>query len=126
MNTRKIAAEYRMSHWAQIVQNRIESGLSIKAFCENAGFHENVYYYWQRKLREAACEELAKARGETTGLPTPIFAEVKLATRTVLPPSDTNNHNQVYIETAGMRIKADCGYPVDSLAYLVKQVMQLC
>ena len=126
MDTRKIAAEYRISHWAQIIQNRIKSGLSIKAFCENAGFHENIYYYWQRKLRETACEELAKVRGETSGLSSPVFTEVKLATRTVLPPYDPNNNNQVYIEAAGMRIKADSGYPVDSLAYLVKQVTQLC
>jgi transposase-like protein len=94
MDTRKIAVEYRMSHWAQIIQNRIKSGLSIKAFCENAEFHENIYYYWQRKLRETACEELAKVRGETTGLSSPVFAEVKLAARTVLPPSDPNNNNR--------------------------------
>lgn len=56
MNTREIAKEYRLSHWAQIMKARSESGLSIKAFCKEAGFHENVYYYWQRKLREAACE----------------------------------------------------------------------
>ena len=123
MDTKKIALEYRMSHWAQIMQNRIKSGLSIKAFCEKAGFHENIYYYWQRKLREAACEELAKIRGETTGLSSPVFAEVKLATRTVLPPPDSNNHNQIYIEAAGMRIKADIGYTVDRLAYLITVII---
>lgn len=41
------------------MKDRQTSGLSIKDFCKTAGFHENVYYYWQRKLREAACEELA-------------------------------------------------------------------
>ena len=45
MNTREIATEYRLSHWAQVMRERIESGLSIKAFCENVGFHENIYYY---------------------------------------------------------------------------------
>lgn len=60
MNTREIAAEYRLSHWAGIMRERQESGMSIKSFCKSAGFHENVYYYWQRKLREAACTELAR------------------------------------------------------------------
>ena len=59
MNTREIAEEYRLSHWAEKMRERQELGLSIKAYCAQQGFHENVYYYWQRKLREAACTELA-------------------------------------------------------------------
>lgn len=77
MNTREIAAEYRLSHWAQIMRERKESGLSIKTFCEGAGFHENVYYYWQRKLRETACEGLALRNG-TELVEAPTFAEVRL------------------------------------------------
>jgi len=64
MNTRKIAEEYRLTHWAEIMNNRIASGLSIKDFCKSAGFHENVYYYWQRKLREAACQDFLTARDD--------------------------------------------------------------
>ena len=58
MNTRYIAAELRLSHWSAIMRERQESGLSVKAFCESRGFHTNVYFYWQRKLRAAACEVL--------------------------------------------------------------------
>ena len=61
MNTRYIAEEYRLSHWAGIMRERTESGLSITAFCKQSGFHTNVYYYWQRKLREAACKQMASA-----------------------------------------------------------------
>jgi len=66
MNTRDIAAEYRLSHWAQVMQERIRSGLSIKAFCKQIGIGGNTYFYWQRKLREAAYEDLA-ARVEKEG-----------------------------------------------------------
>jgi putative transposase len=59
MSTREITTEYRLRHWAGILQERVASGMSIKEFCKTSGIHENVYYYWQRKLREAACEELA-------------------------------------------------------------------
>jgi len=69
MNTRDIAEEYRLTHWAQIMRERQDSGLSIKAYCKQRGFHENVYYYWQRKLREATCTELAAREQESeTGL----------------------------------------------------------
>jgi putative transposase len=61
MDTRKVAKEYRLSQWAQIIQARIESGKSIKDFCEEAGVNKNAYFYWQRKLREAACKGLTEA-----------------------------------------------------------------
>ena len=125
MNTREIAVEYRMSHWAQIMQNRIDSGLNVRAFCKNAGIHENSYYYWQRKLREATCEELT--RNECgAGLMPPMFAEVKLATRSTFQPMAANQQNNVCVEASGVRITADSGYPVDKLAYLMRAVMRSC
>ncbi len=60
MDTRAAAKEYRLAHWAEIVRDRQESGLSIKAYCEREGIHPNAYYYRQRKLREAACEVIAQ------------------------------------------------------------------
>jgi len=72
INTRQIAKEYRLEHWAQVMRERSESGLSIRAYCESIGLHENVYYYWQSKLREATTQELEsnKQSIETT-FPTP-------------------------------------------------------
>ena len=55
MNTRDVAAEYRMAQWTQTIQARVQSGQSIKEFCASAGISRNAYFYWQRKLREAAC-----------------------------------------------------------------------
>jgi len=61
MDTREIATEYRLSHWAQIMQERTASGQSIRAFCQANGFSTNTYFYWQKKLREAAAQQLAGA-----------------------------------------------------------------
>ena len=58
MDTRKVAAEYRMTKWKQIIQTRAQSGQSIKDFCTSAGISRNAYFYWQRKLREGVCAEL--------------------------------------------------------------------
>jgi len=55
MNTRNIAADYRLAHWAEVMRERADRKLSIRAYCEEAGIHENTYFYWQRRLREAAC-----------------------------------------------------------------------
>ncbi len=59
MDTREVAAEYRLAQWAQIIQTRAQSGQSIKEFCASAGISRNAYFYWQRKLREGVCTELA-------------------------------------------------------------------
>ena len=53
MNTRELTANFRLTHWAQVMQERRESGMSNKEFCESIGIHENTYYYWQKKLRKA-------------------------------------------------------------------------
>ena len=64
MNTREVAAELRLEHWARVMQERQASGLSIKQFCGGSGIRPNVYFYWQRKLREVACREiLARPEG---------------------------------------------------------------
>lgn len=120
MDTRKIAAEYRLSYWAQFVREQQESGLSIKAFCENAELHPNVYYYWQRKLREAACAQIVQPGGLTPSG----FAEVKLMEEPT--PSPAKAAPQLQIEVAGMRITAERAYPADELAALLRELVRIC
>lgn len=55
---------YRLKQWEEIIHDREASGLSIKSFCERAGYHPNKFYYWQRKLRERASVEHLKVAEE--------------------------------------------------------------
>ena len=50
MNTREIAAEYRLSHWAGKMRERQESGLSIRSFCEQEGFPCSGYGFAARRI----------------------------------------------------------------------------
>lgn len=59
MSTKTIATEYKLSQWEKVIQEQKTSGVSVEAFCITAGIKESAYYYWQRKLRDKACEELA-------------------------------------------------------------------
>jgi len=58
MTTKEIAYQYRLSQWRALAKERTELGLSIRAYCAQKGFAENTYFYWQRRLRDAACAEL--------------------------------------------------------------------
>ena len=48
--------EYRLQEWAQIHRRCRESGLSNREFCRQNGIAEKTFYYWLKKLREAAIE----------------------------------------------------------------------
>ena len=65
MTTREMATEYRLSQWAQAMQERVSEGTSIKDFCQNRGISKTTYFYWQRKLREAAAARMIMETGKT-------------------------------------------------------------
>ena len=86
MDTQKVAAEYRLSQWAQVIQAQQESGQNIKDFCQTAGISRNAYFYWQKKLRKAACTELAKTEEPRNVVPS---GWMQLAPRQVHPAKET-------------------------------------
>jgi len=129
MNTRKIAAEYRLAHWTQIMHRKRESGLSAKVFCKNEGIHENVYYYWQKKLRSAACEQMAEMQSEQVErkLVPSGFAELKIV-KAYDPPTlpEHATQGEIRIDIAGIRIAADSTYPSEKIAALLGLFKQPC
>jgi putative transposase len=124
VNTREIAAEYRLSHWAQIMQERVQSGLSIKAFCGQIGICHNTYFYWQRKLREAACRELMVNPQNETAItrkpPVPsgwaVCETSKAADKVKALP----------IEINGCRVLADTDVDPDLLSKVCRVLKSLC
>ncbi len=69
MDTLKVTAEYRLSQWMKVIQERQNSGQNIKEFCESTGISRHAYYYWQRKLRKVACSQLAKPEESAGTIP---------------------------------------------------------
>jgi putative transposase len=122
MNTRKIAVEYRLSHWAEIMRERQESGLSIKAFCEARGFHQNIYFYWQRKLREAACQNLlptAQTESKTAVVPSGwAVCEAEV--------TKSESQSAVAIEIVKCRITATADTDEETLVKVCRAMMSLC
>ncbi len=61
MDTSKVTSEYREGQWIQIIKDRSASGKTIKAFCQERGISRDSYFYWQHKLRKAACDRMSNA-----------------------------------------------------------------
>jgi len=134
MDTRKIAKEYRLAHWAQVMQERSTSGMSIRAYCESAGLCLNVYFYWQRKLRESACEGLAavEAAAEQALVPSRLDHRVSPADSPVHPgwavckaaeavPAKTLN-----IEINGVQVQVEPDTDPELLAKTCRMLKSLC
>lgn len=52
-----------MNEWRQLIHERQQSGLSVRAWCQQNGIRENSYYYWLRIIREEALCEAENKNG---------------------------------------------------------------
>ena len=82
MDVQRVTHGIRLRQWTIIVKECQGSGKTIKRWCEEQGVSSKSYYYWQRKIREAACQELS-AYHEQVQIAAPtiagrVFAELKI------------------------------------------------
>jgi len=53
-----LRSEYRLQQWAKIAEECARSGVSNREFLAERGIPEKNYYYWLRRLREAAADAM--------------------------------------------------------------------
>ena len=122
MKAREATKRYRLSKWAETIQERTSSGERVEEFCIRKGISKYQYFYWLRKLRSAAGEQLTELEPAQTKLAVRGFAEVKVA-----EPSSSYSavgNNQICIETGYCRLTAGSGYPADALVTLLSEVIK--
>ena len=118
--TKEVTTEYRMGQWAEIMQRRVESGLSITKYCEQAGMPTNRYHYWRRRLRAAAAKELLPDKAETT-VPIPAgWTQVSIA------ESKKAADSGVSIEIGKCRVSVEKTSDMDLLTKVCKALTNLC
>ena len=117
--------EYRLTNWVEMVQNRECSGLSIKEYCASIGIAEHMYYYRLKKVREAACTELARSQSDPSGSITGSFAEVKLSEPTSPTYRQNMQNSHICVEASGMRVTAGSEYPIEKLIEVLHTVSHL-
>lgn len=126
MDSHKMTQEMHLRHWSALLREQKSSGQSVKSWCEEQGINRQRYFYWQRKIREAAC---ALVQREVTRNSAP--EGWSLCTPAISPEKPKASHltvlaEQVYIETDGMRILAGREYPVENLARLLRALAVSC
>ena len=53
-DTKLATTTLRMKYWAEIIHDRSESGLPVYKYCQEKGLSKNAYFYWLKKIKEAA------------------------------------------------------------------------
>lgn len=69
-----ITKNVRLQQWSSIIQDCKASGLKVNDYCSEHNISRNSYYYWLRKIKEAATERSGN-----------IFAEVTQSYQTSFP-----------------------------------------
>lgn len=102
----------RMNEWRQLIQERQQSGQSVRTWCLQNGIRENSYYYWLRIIREAALCEAENKSGALVRV-----EPEKLAVETVSPRPSSGGF---VIRTHGVEAEFPSGTDIGMLAVFVK------
>ena len=116
----------RLAQWASIMRKRSESGKSIRVWCQENEINEKTYHYWQKKLRNVACEQLEKLKAPQQMNLVHGFTEVKLPEPIASSMLMSETHsNQLIINIGELQITADSKYPPKNLAELLRELIPL-
>ena len=126
MNTREIASAYRLSQWAQKLQERTARGESIPDFCERTGVSRNTFFYWQRKLRAAACEALLPQAPSEEGPQVPTVQPGGWALCEEASVELEQADDAVIIEIGKCRLRVDGATSPELLEKACRVLMSLC
>lgn len=54
MDTKLVTKQIRLREWAEVIKDCKSSGLKVDDYCSQHGLSRDAYYYWLRKVKEAA------------------------------------------------------------------------
>ena len=75
----KITRKMRLAQWTSIIRECNSSGMSKKSWITDNNIDEKQFYYWQRRIREEAIQELQPSCSSPT-----TFVELAAPTPDVL------------------------------------------
>ena len=123
MKSREITNRFRLSEWARLVQERNESGEKLYDFLLRKGISKDKYYYWLRKLRKAAGDQLfEETQNNGTEVALRGFTEVKISEPIVA--TSIADKNQIHIEAGLCRVTVGIECPAETLVALVRELKQ--
>ena len=107
MNTKLATKQRRVKQWAEIIQDRCNSGQKILDYCASHGITKDQYYYWLRKVRSAAIEAA------------PSFVELPQQVNRLHNASGQHDKPVMVINKGSLSISVNANLPSSMLAQLI-------
>ena len=105
-------SEFRLQQWAQVVRECNTSGLSNREFCRQHQIAEKTYYYWVRRLRQAAASQVEDR--------TPTLVPLDPAQQA----SRQETADMLYIRFRGAELTLPGRKDMDTVAALLKSIQK--
>jgi len=79
MDSTILTQQVKLQQWSEIFQMRKASGLTITKYCRENSIQPSKYYYWLKRVRQAACDQLPAAKSKLANPIVPVTFEEPLA-----------------------------------------------
>lgn len=89
MNKKSEKHNFKVQQWKAIIQDRINSGLTVKEYCEQNSIKRDAYFYWLNVIRREAIEQTSASGfvelsiSSNTVSCTPVFEKVPVIQQTI-------------------------------------------
>ncbi|WP_349945181.1 IS66 family insertion sequence element accessory protein TnpB [Lacrimispora sp. BS-2] len=97
MDTRVATTKIRIQQWIDIFQDRAQSGLKVDDYCEQHQLSRNSYYYWLRRVKEAALQSVGTKFVELEEPEAPVSLDHTYNTNNISSKSLTIQMNGAFI-----------------------------
>ena len=121
----QIAHEVRLANWKQIIEecHARPENQSAKQWLSERGISTKSYYYWQRKLRLQAYDQMKQSQALPTVQEDPAvtFAEIPFSAKSDIPETD-HFHPAAVIRSGGMAVALSNSVSDGLLARILQEV----
>lgn len=119
MDTKLATTQVRLESWTNIIRERSASGQTVKVWCRENNINENKYYYWLRRVKEAA---LTAAESRTVEVCMPDCSSTSPATRQepVSDPAAAPMQDSITIQIRDVVISAGSSVSEDLLTMAIR------
>lgn len=79
MDSTTLTKQVKLQQWSEIFQIRKSSGLTIAEYCRENSIQPSKYYYWLKRVRQAACDQLSVPMSKPANPIVPVTFEEPVA-----------------------------------------------
>jgi transposase-like protein len=97
MNTREITRQYRLKQWTELIRECRSSGQTVVAWCAEKSINPKSYYYWLKKVRQAACDSLPACSSSSDQLIVPVSRASQESTLSPSPQAVKNYDLRIHL-----------------------------